>query len=109
MQEGALVLVLRKLTYIHVEKTAMTLFYHVLIESVLSCSLLGWFGNFSLRHRNRLDQIVRWSRWVTSETQLSQESPYIQQLEQIATSPVMTPIFCPLIFQPGLEAERSEV
>lgn len=52
---------LRKLSYFHIDKTMMILFYRAFIESILSFCLVSWFGNVSLKNRNSLNQIVKWS------------------------------------------------
>ena len=50
---------LRKLAKFQVDKTLMSLFYRSYIESVLSFSIVCWYGNLGLQHRNSLDKIVR--------------------------------------------------
>ena len=52
---------LRKLSHFHIERTIMTMFYRAFIESILSFSLVSWFGHTSLKGRNALNQIVKWS------------------------------------------------
>ena len=48
---------LRKLAKFQVDKTLMTLFYRAFIESILSFSIVCWYGNITIReeectHRN---------------------------------------------------------
>ena len=76
---------LRKLSYFHIGKTMMTLFYRAFIEAVLSFSLVSWFGKMSLKDRNRLSQIIKWSSRLIGESQLSLESLYTRQLQRIAS------------------------
>lgn len=68
----------------NVDKTLMTLFYRTFIESVISFSLASWYGQVPLTHRNRLDQIVKWSSKLIGETQLHPSSLYARQLQRIA-------------------------
>ncbi len=42
---------LRKLFRFHIDKAMMILFYRTFTESVVSYSLVSWFGNFSLKNR----------------------------------------------------------
>lgn len=48
---------LRKLSRFHIDKSMITLFYRAFIESVLTFSLVAWFGNLSLKNKNS----VRWA------------------------------------------------
>ena len=50
---------LRKLAKFHVDKSLMSLFYRSYIESILSFSIVCWYGYLGLQHRNSLDRIVR--------------------------------------------------
>lgn len=77
---------LRKLSRFHIEKTMMTVFYRAFSESVLAFSLVSWFGNLSLKEQNSLNQIIKWSSRLIGEPQLSLESLYSRQLQQIASS-----------------------
>ncbi len=47
---------LRKLSRFHIDKTMMILFYRAFIESVMSFSLVSWFGSLSLKNKNSLNQ-----------------------------------------------------
>ena len=51
---------LRKL-FFHVDKSIMTLFYHAFIKSIVSFSLVSWFGSVSVKSRNSLNQVVKLS------------------------------------------------
>ena len=77
---------LRKLSFFHVDKTMMTLFYHAFIESILSFSLVSWFGSLSVKHKNSLNQIVKWSGKLIGESQPNPLSLYTKQLQWIATA-----------------------
>lgn len=52
---------LRKLLHFHIDRTIMTMFYCAFIELFLSFSLMSWFGHVSLKEKNALNQIVKWS------------------------------------------------
>ncbi len=47
----------------------MILFYLASIESLLTFSLVSWFGNLSVKYKNSLSQIVRWSSKLIGESQ----------------------------------------
>ncbi len=50
---------LRKLARFHVDKTLMKMFYCSYIESVISFSVICWYGNLCIRDKNSLGQIVK--------------------------------------------------
>jgi len=75
---------LRKLSRFHIDKSIITLFYHAFIESVLSFVLTAWFGNLSLKNKNSLNQIVKWSSRLIGEPQLNVETLYTKQLQRIS-------------------------
>ena len=50
---------LRKLAKFQVEKSLMILFYRAFIESVISFSVICWFGNLGVRQKNALNGVVR--------------------------------------------------
>ena len=77
---------LRKLSTFNIDRTMLTLFYRAFIESVLTFCLVSWFGNVSLKNRNCLNQIVKWSCKVIGESQLYPESLYAKQLQRIGNS-----------------------
>ncbi len=77
---------LRKLSRFHIDRTMMTLFYHAFIESVLTFSLVSWFGNLPLKERNSFTQIIKWSGRLIGTTQPCLGSLYTRQLQQLATS-----------------------
>jgi len=62
---------LRKFSRFRIDKSMMILFYHAFVESVLSFSLVSWFGNLSLKNKNSLNQIVRWASKIIGESQLN--------------------------------------
>ena len=75
---------LRKLSSFHIDRTLMTLFYHAFIKSIQSFCIVLWFGNLSLKNRNRLIQIVKWSSKLIGIPLLNPESLYSKQLQRIA-------------------------
>lgn len=56
---------LRRLSRFRTDKTMMISFYPAFIESVLSFSLLSWFGFLSVNNTNSLNQTVKWSNRLT--------------------------------------------
>ena len=50
---------LRKLAKFQIDKTLLTMFYSAFIESVISFSIICWFGNLDVKEKNALDKIVR--------------------------------------------------
>ncbi len=77
---------LRKLSRFYIDQTIMTMFYRAFIESVLSFSVVSWFGHISSKERNALNQIVKWFSRLIGEVQLSPASLYYRQLQRIASS-----------------------
>ncbi len=77
---------LRKLALFYIDRTMMILFYHAFIESLLTFSLMSWFGNSSVNNNNSLSQIVRWSRKLIGESDLSPASVYTRQLQRMTNS-----------------------
>ncbi len=62
------------------------LVFRAFIESVLSFCLVSWFGNLSLKNRNRLNQTVKWSRRLIGESQSNPESLHTGQLQRTVRS-----------------------
>jgi hypothetical protein len=52
---------LRKLAKFQVDRTLITLFYKSYIESVLTLSLICWYGNLGVKANNALARILMWS------------------------------------------------
>ena len=77
---------MRKLSRFHINKSIVTLFYNAFIESVLLFTLAAWFGNLSLKNKNSLNQIVKWSSRLIGEPQLNVEALYMKQLQHICGS-----------------------
>lgn len=61
-------------------------FYHAFIESVLWFCSVSWFGNLSLKNKNCLHQIVKWSSKLIGKSQLNPESLHAGQLQRMAGS-----------------------
>ena len=57
---------LRKLARFHVDRSLMKLFYTAYIHSVISFSLICWFGNLSITNKNSLGRIVKIASKITS-------------------------------------------
>lgn len=77
---------LRRLSVFNLDKTIMKLFYHAFIESVLSFSILVWYGHISLKAKNHLDQIIKWSGRLIGESKPGVASLYAKQLQRMALS-----------------------
>ncbi len=50
---------LQKLSHFHVDKTLVALFYKSYVESVLTFSLICWYGNTSIKARKTLSKTVK--------------------------------------------------
>ena len=77
---------LRKMSSFHIERKLLTMFYRCFIESVISFSLVCFYGNLPLKNKNSLNQIVRWASKLIGEPQLNVESLYNGQLQRLARS-----------------------
>lgn len=77
---------LRKLAYFHIDRTLMNMFYRAFIESILSFSLVSWFGQITLRQRKSLEQVIKWSSRLLGESQLSLAALYSRQVQRVVTS-----------------------
>lgn len=77
---------LRKLSVFNLDRTIMKMFYHAFIESVLSFSTVVWYGHISLKAKNQLDQIVKWSGRLIGESKPGVASLYTKQLQRMAFS-----------------------
>lgn len=77
---------LRKLSFFHIDRKLLTMFYRCFIESVISFSLVSWFSNLSLKNKNSLNQIVRWASKLIGQPQLNLEPLYNGQLLRLAGS-----------------------
>ena len=92
---------LRKLSSFNIDKTMMSLFYCAFIESILTFSLASWFGNISLKNKNSLNKIVKWSSKLIGEPQPNMEALYTKQLQRLSqsiqsdnTHPLSSPFSC---------------
>ena len=92
---------LRKLSSFNIDKTMMSLFYCAFIESILTFSLASWFGNISLKNKNSLNKIVKWSGKLIGEPQPNMEALYTKQLQRLSqsiqsetTHPLSSPFSC---------------
>ena len=59
---------MRKLRSFQVDRTLMRMFYSSFIESVLTFSIISWFGNLSVANKNRLGGIVKVCQKTTGMT-----------------------------------------
>ena len=70
------------LFFLHVDETITTLFYRAFIESIVSFSLVSWFGSLSVKNRNSLNRVVKWSSRLIGESQLNPASLYTRQVQR---------------------------
>ncbi|XDV19391.1 hypothetical protein PO909_024874 [Leuciscus waleckii] len=77
---------LRKLCKFQIEKTLLSMFYRAFIESVLSFSLVSWYGNLTLKSRNSINQIVKCSSRLIGEPLLNPASLYTRQVQCMGIS-----------------------
>ena len=75
---------LRKLNSFNVDKVMLSLFYKSFIESVLTFSLIAWYGGISLRDKNNLSHIVKVAGKLIGCPQVSLLSIYEKQVTQKA-------------------------
>lgn len=77
---------LRKLCKFHIDKTLLILFYRAYIESVLSFTLVSWYGNLSVKNRNSMNQIVKWASKLIGEPLLTPALLYTRQVQRMGVS-----------------------
>ena len=61
---------LRTLSCFNVSKKALSMFYQAHICSILSFNISAWFGNLSLKNRNKLYKIFNAARKIIGNTQM---------------------------------------
>ena len=61
---------LRTLSCFNVSKKALSMFYQAHICSILSFNISAWFGNLSLKNRNKLYKIFNAARKIIGNTQI---------------------------------------
>ncbi|KAK0136843.1 hypothetical protein N1851_026972 [Merluccius polli] len=71
---------LRRLNIFNVDKTLMALFYKSFIESILTFSLISWYGNLTVQNKNSLSNIVKLASKIIGTQQLSLTNIYERQL-----------------------------
>ena len=62
---------LRKLSSFNVSKKALSMFYQAHICSILSFNISAWFGNLSLKNKNKLYKILNAASKIIGNTQVS--------------------------------------
>ena len=77
---------LRKLARFHVDRSLMKLFYSAYIHSVISFSLICWYGNLSMKNKNSLGRIVKIASKITGIQLESLELFYKRQVLKKALS-----------------------
>lgn len=51
---------LRKPSKFNIDRHMLTLFCYAFIESIMSFSIVVWYGSLSVKNKNSLNQIVKW-------------------------------------------------
>ena len=77
---------LRKLSKFRVDKTLMTLFYKSYIESVLTFSLICWYGSLTVKAKTALSNIVKVSSKIIGVQQSSLSVLYDRQVVRKANA-----------------------
>ncbi len=75
-----------KLSKFNVDKTLISLFYKSYIESILTCSIICWHGNLSVKAKNALSRIVKVSSKIVGTEQSSLTDLYNRQVVRKANS-----------------------
>lgn len=71
---------LRKLAKFNVDKSLMSLFYRSFIESVVTFSLICWYGSISVKQKNSLSRLIKVSSSITGFRQKGLEELYYSQM-----------------------------
>lgn len=77
---------LRKLSFFHVDRSLMTLFYKSCVESVLTFSIMCWYGNLNVKSKNALMKIVKMSGRILGVQQSTLSDLFTRQIERKARS-----------------------
>ena len=71
---------LRKVARFNVDRSLMKMFYSSYIHSVISFSIVCWFGNLSIKDKNTLGKIVKTASKIIGTQMESLESFFNRQL-----------------------------
>lgn len=71
---------LRKLAKFNIDRHMLTLFYFAFIESIMSFSIVVWYGSLSVMNKNSLNQIVKWASRIIGVNQWNLGNIYTNQL-----------------------------
>ena len=71
---------LRKLRSFNTDSTILSMFSQSCIQSVLTFSLICWFGNVSMKDKNKLQRVVNISSKITGIKQTSVTALYKKQV-----------------------------
>ena len=77
---------LRKLAQFQVDRTLMKLFYSAFIESVISFSVICWYGNLCTKDKNSLGRIVKTSSKIAGVNFSSLDQIFYRQVLKKAKS-----------------------
>ena len=76
---------LRSLRGFNTSKHTLIMVYRSLIESVLSFSIVSWYGNLSVKQRNKPAQVVNQASKIIGDKRLSLPKFYIRSITNKAT------------------------
>ena len=62
------------------DKTLMTLFYRSFVESVVTFSLICWYGSITVKQKNSLSKLIKLSSRITGSNQKGLEELYQKQM-----------------------------
>ena len=75
----------------NVSSVMMSLFYRSFIESVLTFSIIAWFGNLSLANKNKLGRLVKVASKISGKNQVQLVDLYQRQVLRKASSLLESP------------------
>ena len=75
---------LRQLRSFNASKHTLTMVYRSLTESVLTFNIISWYGNLSVRDRNKLTQIVNQASKIIGNKQLQLQDIYNRSITKKA-------------------------
>ena len=75
---------LRQLRSFNASKHTLTMVYRSLTESVLTFNIVSWYGNLSVRDRNKLTQVVKQAGKIIGDKQLQLQDIYNRSITKKA-------------------------
>ncbi len=75
---------LRQLKSFNASKQTLAMVYRSLTESVLSFNIISWYGNLSVRYRNKLTRVVNQASKITADKQMQLQEIYNRSITKKA-------------------------